>query len=133
MQICRREREREHQCESVCVLGGGMGGGGGCVSDSTDHLPMLDHLSVSSVQCTVYSGLYRGLYTTPATQTVSLSPATHTHRRALSTTLISIYLPTNNYQLLLMNKIESYISPGVLRLNHHDSVSINLCQYFMEN
>ena len=113
MQIYRRDgrdgRERERESISVrvamCVLGGGMGGGG-CVSERlyTDHLPMLDHLSVSSVECRVYSGLYRGLYTTPATQTVSLSPTTHTHRRVLSTTLRYINIFPSQHQSTFVNE-----------------------------
>ena len=96
MQICvrdERERERESIVVRVVTVCWEGGGGGGCVrerGDPTDHLPMLDHLSVSTVQCT--GGCTEGLYTSPATQTVSLSPATHKHRRA-TTLRYQIYLP----------------------------------------
>ena len=70
-----RERERER----------GGRRGGGCVRETV----LTTCLCWATCHhCTVYSGLYRGLYrglyTTPATQTVSLSPTTLTHRRVVT-------------------------------------------------
>ena len=94
-----------------------------CEGDTTDHLPVLDHLSaLYSVQGAVQRAVP---YSTPATQTVSLSPTTHTRRRA-NTDIKTFATPTTI--TLLMNKIESYIL-GIDRLTHHDSVSSNLCKY----
>ena len=118
-----RGREREHQCRGV--LGGGRREERRlCEGDTTDHLPMLDHLSaLYSVQRAVQRAVP---YSTPATQTVSLSPTTHTRRRA-NTDIKTFATPTT--VTLLMNKIKSYISPGIDRLTHHDSVSSNLFIY----